>query len=396
MTASPRIAFFPDSFGQADGVSVFAREFEAYARRHALPWLVVYAGEQTAAQPEGPVARLALPRGAASFALDPAHHFDLLFTRYLQQVTARVQAFHPDLIQITGPGDAGILGAMVAHRLSVPLVAFWQTDLPRYAGLRTARILSWLPGPLRERTAALSVHCSRWAVARYYRLPRLIFAPNPDLIAEVAAGNVPCHLLAHGVDTTLFDPSRRDRQDERIIIGYVGRLAAEKSVRALARLEADLLAAGHKNFCFSIVGDGPEQPWLQANLRHAEFHGVLHGEELARAFANMDVFAFPSRTDTYGLVVLEALASGVPAVVTDAGGPRHTVQHGKTGYITRTSEDFSQALQLLLSSPPTLAAMRRAAREYARQHTWDRAFDQLYAGYETFLWGSPAIAATAD
>lgn len=395
--ASPRVAFFPDSFGQADGVSIFAQEFERYARRHAIPWLVIYAGGQhsarLAAEPDGPVARLALPRSAASFALDDAHHFDLLFSRHLQQAMARVREFRADFVQITGPGDAGILGAMVAHKLGLPLLAFWQTDLPRYAGLRTSRLLSWLPSVPRERAAALSVKLSRWAVARYYRLPKLIFVPNPDLMAEVSAGGNPCRILPHGVDLGLFHPGRRDRADDCLTIGYAGRLAPEKSVRELVQLEAALLASGHTNFCLSIVGDGPEMGWLRANLRHAQFHGVLHGAELARAFANMDVFAFPSRTDTYGLVVLEALASGVPAVVTDVGGPQCTVEDGCTGLVTRSREEFSQAVGLLLASPQLRAGMARQAQEYAQRHTWEHAFERLYAAYAEFLTGMAPAAA---
>jgi phosphatidylinositol alpha 1,6-mannosyltransferase len=392
MKAHPRVAFFPDSFGQADGVSIFAREFAAYASRHEIRWLTVFAGQEDSAVQAGTVTRITLPRSKGTFALDSAHHFDLFFLRHLQRAAAQLREFQPDFIQITGPGDAGILGALLAHRLKLPLAAFWQTDLPRYAGLRAAGSLSWLPAAAREPVAALAERGSGWAVARYYRLPRLLFAPNPGLVAELTATHADCRLLGHGADTDFFDPAKRDRSDAVFTIGYVGRLAAEKSVRDLVWLAGDLRRMGHKNFRFSIAGDGPERRWLEANLQPAEFHGVLHGADLARAFANMDVFAFPSRTDTYGLVVLEALASGVPAVVTNAGGPQYTVHHGRTGFIARTREEFSQAIGLLLTSPALLASMRQPARRYALEHTWDHAFDRLYADYAEFLEEAPAAA----
>ena len=102
-------------------------------------------------------------------------------------------------------------------------------------------------------------------------------------------------------------------------------------MRALARLEQALLDMGHRDFRFVVVGEGAEQEWLRNNMRQAEFTGVLTGPELSRTFANFDVLAFPSETDTFGLVVLEAFASGVPAVVTDRGGPQYTVRHGSSG-----------------------------------------------------------------
>lgn len=106
----------------------------------------------------------------------------------------------------------------------------------------------------------------------------------------------------------------------RFTLGFVGRLTVEKNVRLLVELEKALLGLGCKNFRFLIVGQGVLEPWLRENLRHGTFAGVLKGDALARAYAKMDVFTFPSRTDTFGNVVLEALASGVPAVVTNEGG----------------------------------------------------------------------------
>jgi glycosyltransferase involved in cell wall biosynthesis len=106
-----------------------------------------------------------------------------------------------------------------------------------------------------------------------------------------------------------------------------------------------------------MVGQGVEATWLRHNMQHAEFTGVLTGKNLSRAFANMDLFVFPSETDTFGLAVLEAFSSGVPAIVTAVGGPKYTVQHGKTGYIANNFDDFVIFTELLLTQPVLMSRM---------------------------------------
>ena len=116
-------------------------------------------------------------------------------------------------------------------------------------------------------------------------------------------------------------------------------------------------------------------------MQRAQFTGVLTGEALARAFANMDVLAFPSFTETFGLVVLEALASGVPAVVTGAGGPRFTVRSGETGFVVNHLDEFSACVEILLTQPDRLSAMRSAARVHALSTSWESIFEGMYRVY---------------
>src|SRR5450755_445912 len=160
--------------------------------------------------------------------------------------------------------------------------------------------------------------------------------------------------MSHSVDAAVFNPQFRDRDSGPFTIGYVGRLTAEKNVRCLAQLEQSLLARGHQDFKMLVVGQGAEEIWLRHNMQHAEFTGVLTGKNLSRAFANMDLFVFPSETDTFGLAVLEALSSGVPAVVSSVGGPKDTVQHGTTGYIANNLEEFVAFTDRLLTQPDLL------------------------------------------
>ncbi len=153
----------------------------------------------------------------------------------------------------------------------------------------------------------------------------------------------------------------------------------------LARIRTELIELGITNFRFLIVGHGKEESWLRQHLPNAEFTGVLRGEALARAYANMDLFVFPSDTDTFGNVVLEALASGVPAVVTPDGGPRYIVRDGETGCIA-TDDGFSAAVAGIIRDPELHARMRKgAARLYAQSASWDAVFEGVYSTYDELL-----------
>lgn len=395
MKENTRVAFFPCVYHEVDGVAKTSREFEAFASRHEIPFFMVHAGMRDVVTTAGPVTRVQLPRSPLKFPLDRAHDYDLLFLRHYRRLEPLLRSFQPDVVQITGPSDVGALGAYVAYKMGIPLAASWQTNIHQYARRRTAAALRFLPKAMAGKMAELAERWSFRAAARFYKIPRLLFAPNQEMIRVLeAATGKPCYLMSHAVDTTVFRPELRDRQmgdgnQGPFRIGYVGRLTAEKSVRALARLERALLDMGHRDFRFVVVGEGAEEEWLRNHMRYAEFTGVLTGLELSRTFANFDVLAFPSETDTFGLVVLEAFASGVPAVVTDRGGPQSTVRHESSGYIAQDCDEFAAYTARLMSQPDLLSAMRRAAREQARTTSWDRIFEGMYEAYARCLSAAP-------
>jgi glycosyltransferase involved in cell wall biosynthesis len=155
-------------------------------------------------------------------------------------------------------------------------------------------------------------------------------------------------------------------------------------VTLLAQVQEELEAKGHKSFRFLIVGHGAEEQWLRDRMPRAEIPGVLKGQALSTAYANMDLFVFPSHTDTFGNVVLEALASGVPAIVTHDGGPPTIVRDGVTGRIA-DDENFADAVAGILADPVKHAEMRLAARKYALTMSWDSVFEGVYTAYETIL-----------
>jgi phosphatidylinositol alpha 1,6-mannosyltransferase len=387
-----RIAFFPDAYNEVDGVANTSRHFEAFAKDRQLPFLTVHAGPRKQIVTAGTATRVQLPRGPLTFPLDRTHQYDPVFWRYYWEVARLVRDFNPNVVHITGPSDLGMLGALIAHKLKVPLAASWLTNLHQYARSRLSSLLSAYPESL---STDLPSAAERWALRalmRFYKIPRLLFAPNGEMVTllELMTGK-PCSLIPLSVDTAIFSPEFRERENGPFRIGYVGRLTAEKNVRLLAQIEHALLSRGHQNFLIVVVGEGAEGKWLQKNMAHAEFTGALTGRDLSRAFANMDFFVFPSETDTFGLVVLEALASGVPAVVSSVGGPKSNVQHCETGYIAENFDDFVAFTELAITRPDLLQPMANAARLYALSTSWDRSFEGMCKAYEQYFYGTGII-----
>jgi glycosyltransferase involved in cell wall biosynthesis len=387
MKPVPRVAFFTDSFHEVNGVAHTSRHFDAYTRQRGLPFLNIHAGQKTQLKQDGPVWTLELKRSPVGFSLEQDMSFDLLFMRYRQTVTDHLRQFGAELVHITGPSDVGMLGALIAHRLKLPLVASWHTNIHEFGARRLVKLLSFLPSGMRRTIATFTEQEIILALSiQYYRLARVLLAPNLELVEQLQQRTGrPTFLMQRGVDTALFSPEKRDRCDQDLVIGYVGRLSPEKSVRALREVEQALSAAGVQSFRFVIVGDGHERTWLQENLQRVEFTGILTGEDLSRAYANMDIFAFPSHTDTFGNVVLEALASGVPVVITSSGGPKYLVTPGVTGLVSADAQAFSQNIVALARDPDMRHRMRIRARDFALCRYWHRIFEQVYDSYEYCL-----------
>jgi glycosyltransferase involved in cell wall biosynthesis len=270
--------------------------------------------------------------------------------------------------------------------MRVPLVASWHTNVHEYAGKRLGKLLRFLPGSATARLESGAERASLLCILRFYRIAGMLLAPNPELVDMLhRRTGKPCRLMRRGVDTVLFSPARRRREDSELVLGYVGRLTAEKNVRFLAGLERRLLSAGLQNFRMVIVGQGVERGWLEANSTRAVFTGVLTGEELARAYADMDVFVFPSTTDAFANVVQEAMASGVPPVAFDIGGPKFLIRHGISGFLAGNDENFASRVIEIASNAALRAGMRDAARRSALDASWDQVLETLFRDYRAFL-----------
>jgi phosphatidylinositol alpha 1,6-mannosyltransferase len=262
------------------------------------------------------------------------------------------------------------LSRILAHQLA-PICGSSPAKTPRIR-----------PAPFSERLAAWAERTALLPILRFYRIARVTLAPTPGQVRwlEDSTGK-PSFLMPRGVDCEQFHPRFRSVNDGALRIGYVGRVTPEKGVRFLVEIENALLAAGHKNFSILVVGDGSERAWLERNLRRGVFTGILRGQLLAEAYANIDLFVFPSRTDTYGNVVQEAAASGVAAIVTSHGGPKDLVVHGATGFVAESDSEFLQRVVELAFRPRRLRAMGDAARQRILAASWDTAFEMTYSAY---------------
>ena len=388
MYRPPRIALFSDSYHEANGVARTTKALEECARRRNIPFLSVHAGPETRVVRDGSVVRLDLKRSKiSSLTLEHDLKFDLTFWRHARRVKETLSWFDPDVVHFTGPNDIGQLGAYFGHRLRIPMVGSWHTNLHEYASRRLQ--LEW--------AGASGIRTKQWVEDKalqllilFYRIPRVVLAPNRELRGLIQRGTgKPVFLMSRGVDTELFTPARRRGANKIVNIGYVGRLSAEKNVRLLHALEAELDAEG-LDVRFTIVGDGSERDWLRRNMLRAELTGELRGPALADAYAQMDIVAFPSETDTVGNVVLEAMASGVPPVVMATGGPRFVVGSsigsGRAAIVANGERGFIDGVRVLVKNRQRREVMAIAARARAIDLlSWDHVFIDVCAAYDAAI-----------
>lgn len=377
-----RIAYFPDSFHEVNGVAMTSNRLVRFVKKRELPFVNVHAGPTTAVTQEGNYTSLSLKRSAASFEMDEGLRYDPFFQRHVNFVRTELEKFRPDVFHITGLNDVSIMGAYLAWKMDVSLVGSWHTNLHEYAARRLRGRLAFLPKKALFSFTDFLERKILDGAKLYYKMPQRILAPNMELIEMLQEGTGrKANLMVRGVDTELYSPTKRTSSDGIFRFGFVGRLRAEKNVRLLVELEKRLLAAGKTNFRFLIVGEGNERPYLEENMATAELPGFLDGEQLSEAYANMDVFIFPSDTDAYGNVVQEANASAVPCVVTDQGGPKFIVREGETGFVARNLDDFVKYSIELFDDREKLERMKQQSLEFALTRSWDSVFEGVYKTY---------------
>lgn len=311
-----------------------------------------------------------------------------LTTGLLGRAQARLQAFKPTLIHMATPDFLGCRARRFSRANHIPLVASYHTHFVsylKYYNLGLTETLAWT--------------YLRW----FYRHARHIYVPSPSIAEELARKGIVNHIRiwSRGVDVDLFSPAKRDldwRQSQGIapaspLITFVSRLVWEKDLQTVIetfnRLSAQLPEAR-----ILIVGDGPARQHLQRMVSDALFTGHLRGEALARAYASSDAFFFPSVTETFGNVTLEAMSSGLPAVVGNATGSRDLVEHGVNGFVLRPKEPagFADHLCRLATQPDLRRKMGHASRQKALSYSWPRIHDGLLANYYQVLAGPDAAS----
>ena len=386
MTQTPRVALLCETFHEINGVALTARQLVAYATRQNFPLLAIHGGKRPGVYNEGSVRRVELRRSWLSVGIERDLEFDFAFWRYRRRVRSELLAFRPDVIHIVSPGELGELGVYLSKKMRIPLVASWHTNFHQFVARRLQKFLGFLPAATNQKIGGWSQEQGLRVLVWFYRYATVTLAPTPPQVMWLQKElGKPSFLMPRGVDPEQFHPKHRTVDDGVLRLGFVGRVTPEKGVRLFRGIEQALEENGVNNFRIVIVGAGSEVGWLKRHLKHGEFTGVLRGQELARAYANMDLFVFPSKTDTYGNVVQESAASGVPAVVTNEGGPRHLVVAGKTGFIAEKDLEFVAKVVDLACNPELRMRLGRAARERMAGISWDGAFEKTYLAYRHCL-----------
>ena len=382
MSEKPRAVFFCETFHEVNGVALTARQLTAAAERRQHPMFAIYPGPSLKLIERGSVTRMELPRGCASFGVERDLRYDLHMWRFLPMLRKALATFRPQMIHATNPADFEQLGAILAHEMKIPLMVSWHTNLHQFGARRLRKLLRFLPENAVNALAAGAERAALRLILRFYKIARVVLAPTPSQVVWLRrATGKPGFLMTRGVDSELFHPRHRTCHDGILRLGFVGRVTPEKGVRLFPRIEQALLDAGIRKFQIVIIGDGSEREWLRSNLRTGVFPGVLLGQELAEAYANLDLFVFPSRTDTFGNVVQEAAASGVPAVVTTEGGPQHLIAPGVSGYAESKDETLVARVVELAFRREKLREMGEAARKFVGNTSWDRALGAVFEAY---------------
>ncbi len=372
------MALFTDTFDEISGVGLTFHRFANHCRQRGYPLdIFTVSPDQSNRETDGSVTIHRIkPRIPINYY--PGLYFDLVPLD--ETVVNYGLATGFDVVHVATPGHIGLTGLYLAIKLSRPLLGSYHTELPEYVSQRLINHLdpSFEDDPdARGYVAEVSSALTWDYLACFYNHCARVLVPSQYTKQQVADRlRSTLAIFPRGVDTALFDPARRRRHEARVRLLFVGRLAVEKNLEWLVRY-----SQSHPEHELVIVGDGPERERLQAALPRAVFTGFLRDEALAQAYADADLFAFPSHTETFGNVVLEAQASGLPAVVSERGGPREIIEPGVSGLVAADYEQFETALQDLASDPARRAAFGKAARQRAEQRSWAGVFEGLMQQY---------------
>lgn len=294
-------------------------------------------------------------------------------------IRVELEKFRPDIIHVANPAILGLGGLYYAKKLNIPLVASYHTHLPQY-------LHHYGLGMLEE---------VLWSMLRAaHNQAQLNLCTSTAMVQELGNHGIErLDLWQRGVDTELFQPSLASREmRDRLSQGhpdchlllYVGRLGAEKEIERIKPVLEQI-----PNARLALVGDGPNRQVLETHFQGTPTHfvGYLRGKELATAYASADAFIFPSRTETLGLVLLEAMAAGTPVVAARSGGIPDIVTDGINGYLfdPDDEEGAMTATQRLLANPQERETLRQNARLEAERWGWASATQQLRSYYQGIL-----------
>jgi glycosyltransferase involved in cell wall biosynthesis len=292
-----------------------------------------------------------------------------------------LEAFNPTLVHIATPDIGGFRALKWAQKKQVQIVGSYHTHFTsylKYYGLTPIEFLAW--------------RYLSW----FYNNCAHVYVPSQSMVDELIPQgfDTEMKIWARGVNTRLYSPDKRDEEWRKghgfepgdIVVTFVSRLVWEKGLDTF-RHSIQQVAAGNPNVKALIVGDGPAKEELQKLMPEAVYTGFLGGEALAKAYASSDIFLFPSHTETFGNVTLEAMSSGLPCLVADATGSKSLVEEGVNGFLAESENktDFMNKLSQLVSDDQLLIGMRKESRQKALKYDWDEINGQLLSYYKEAL-----------
>ncbi len=371
-----RVALFAGAYNHvADGVALTLNRLVAYLEEQGVPVLVV---APTIDQPAVDHVGRLLP--APSIAAPGRSDYRLTYSlsREIQEELAR---FNPTLIHIATPDILGFQALRLSKRWGIPRVASYHTHFTSYLKYYRLQMLEPII----------------WAYLRwFYNQFRQVYVPSSSMLEVLEEKNFTAdlRLWRRGVNTEIFNPQNRSLEwrrshgiaDDDVVVTFVSRLVWEKGLNTLSETLRTLERHGvpHRSV---VVGDGPAAAEMRARLPRTIFTGYLGGEELGRVYASSDVFLFPSDTEAFGNVVLEAAASGLPAVCAEATGSSSLVSHGETGFLVPAGNTpaFVEGVRTLVEDDALRTAFGEAALQLSKAFRWPRIMRGLHACYHDVL-----------
>ncbi len=365
-------AWFTDTLQDVNGVSHTIHKISEIARQHGKEVQIITSKSRI--QPADLPIHNFTPIN--EFKLPEYEELELSFPPFLDIVEYCWREKFTDIV-ISTPGPMGLAGIITAKLLGLKASGIYHTDFPQYVRILTHD----------EKMGSLTWKYMEW----FYGMLDLIYVPSEAYRLMLLDHGFPSEklkMMSRGIDCDTFSPQKRDPRfwemfgsNGQVKFLYAGRISREKDldilVDAYLRLHKD-----HPQTLLSFVGDGPYLADLKKQIPRgsAIYTGFLSGEALARAYASADVFVFPSSTDTFGNVVLEAQASGLPAIVSDQGGPRELIKHGETGFVTRAKDTDAlfEAMHRLVIDSSLRQQMSEAARQHMMKRSWKKAFEDFW------------------
>ena len=371
-----KIAHFTDTFYEVNGVAITLQQQVELAMKSNKDLTIITCDAEN--NPAVPGVKNFKPIGVYDL---PEYPGQKLFYPSLLDMLNYCYEENFTHIHSATPGPVGLAALLMKHILKLPFSGTYHTALPQYA--------HYLTGDT-------AIEELMWKyMLWYYDQMDFIYVPSRSTGDELAEKGISPHkikLLPRGVDTGRFNPSKRNGYFARypavkngFKLLYVGRVSREKNLHVLANA-FKMLVPLMDDVTLIIVGDGPYLAEMQETMSGTPcvFTGYLEGEELTAVYASCDLFIFPSTTDTFGNVVLEAQASGIPVIVTDEGGPRENIIPGETGLVVESDHELGllEAIHGLLSDPQRLRNMGNAARRYMESRSFESVFDTVWEMYQ--------------